>query len=712
MSAKRRRRRAVRRERAVDSNNGLDPVMRELLDIDVAVEQGRLPGRLQEIRRVAAGEPDPIVHAVMKAELTRELKRHGIRDAADIAKAVFNHGERDRGDSAASDQRPSSTRPRLNADDLDLERITNLTWDVINRENEAKPELFAVGGVPSRIETAGGASVIRPLTIDRCRNQLGKISDWRHQDGRHALPPLHVVRNLLAHAKPPLPPLERVVGAPVFAADGSLLVDPGYHPAARVYYEPDGLVVPPVAETPTDDDVAQAVATLRIPISEFPFTSDSERAHALAFGLLPYARAMIAGPTPLCLFEKPTPRTGASLLVSALSLPVLGRPVAPMTAARDDDEWRKRITARLIGGPAIVLIDNLRDRLDSQHLSAVLTAWPSWSDRPMGLSEVREIPVRCAWAATGNNPALSNEMAGRVVRCRLDRKTDRPWEWTPRIPRLLDWETQRRAELVHAALTIIRAWIVRGRPPAAAAPTLPGFEEYCHVIGGTLSVAKIPGFLGNRDEVYALADAEGAEIRRLLRLWFERFAEAEVGVAQIFPLADEVDFPLTGKTERGLKTSLGARIGALRDRRYRLDGTVEVTVALAGELNRAARWRLIRAAGAGKGSLGSQVHSADSGEGGEQGNLTNLDEPFTDPEAAPAWVIGDDDHGDLEDETPRGVPDAEDAPWLIYCRTCGGNRYWQSTVGVVTCAGCHVPPSAEHVARWWTATATEGKGRL
>lgn len=551
------------------------------------------------------------------------------------------------------EKRASAALPRIDADNLDLPGVAELAWAALQAANEPKPFLYLVGGVPSRIDTPSGAPArVRPLTPDRLRYHLARAADWRRNREQPALPPEHVARDLLAHPAPPLPPLDRIVGAPVFAADGTLLLEPGYHRAARIFYEPSGLVIQPIPETPTDDDIRWAREALAEPVADFPFVSEAERAHAYAFELLPFLRAVIAGPTPLTLFEKPTPRTGASLLVSVLTLPILGRPVAVMTAAREGDEWRKRIFAALLGGSAVIVIDNLRARLDSEHLSSVLTAWPCWKDRRMGLSEMPEVPNLAAWAATANNPALSHEMAGRVARCRLDARTDRPWQRREyRHPKLVEWVTEQRAELVRAALLLIRAWLIRGRPAGRA--TLPGFEAWSSAIGGVLDVAGIPGFLKNVEEVYELADAEGAEDRRLLARWWDRFGGDEVGVAEVFPLTDEVDLPLAGRDDRARRTSLGARLMKLRDRRYVLEtagGTVEVNLQLAGTLQRAARWRLVRVSGAGKGSptfTGSPPETPETPKTAESpaqgGEPVNLGEPFPDPDRPPPdWVIADD----------------------------------------------------------------------
>ena len=73
---------------------------------------------------------------------------------------------------------------------------------------------------------------------------------------------------------------------------------------------------------------------------------------------------MIDGPTPLHLIEKPTPGTGATLMVDAVATIVTGGGVSVMVEGRDDEEWRKRITAKLRQVPSLILIDNLRRQLD------------------------------------------------------------------------------------------------------------------------------------------------------------------------------------------------------------------------------------------------------------------------------------------------------------------------------------------------------------
>jgi hypothetical protein len=230
---------------------------------------------------------------------------------------------------------------------------------------------------------------------------------------------------------------------------------------------------------------------------------------------------MIDGPTPLHLIEKPTPGTGATLMVDVIATVLTGVGASVMTEGRDDEEWRKRITAKLRQIPSLILIDNLREQLDSSALAAALTA-PFWEDRILGQSEMTRLPIRCAWVATGNNPTFSNEMARRLVRIRLDAHTDQPWRRDSfRHPDLLVWVRANRGRLVAACLTLCHAWIVAGRPRGGR--SIGSYEIWAQTLGGVLEVGGIEGFLGNLDEMMAASDSEGGAWRSLISIWWDRF---------------------------------------------------------------------------------------------------------------------------------------------------------------------------------------------
>jgi hypothetical protein len=432
------------------------------------------------------------------------------------------------------------------------------------------------------------------LNEDRLGYELARGATWykvtREGEARPAAPPNRVIKNMLAAPSYPLPSLVSIVRTPVFAPDGSLQMNPGYHPAGRTFYAPSpGFKLPRVATNPTKDEIDQA-KTLIIDelLGEFPFVDQSERANAIALVLDPYIRNLVEEPTPLRLIEAPTPGSGKGLLADVALRPATGTQNNIMPAANDDDEWRKRITAQLMQVPSVIQIDNVTSALESGALAAALTAsW--WNDRRLGANEMVRIPVRCIWLATANNPTMSTELARRTIRIRLDPKVDRPWQRTGfRHEDLRGWVNRNRANLVWASLTIIQAWVAKGQPLGTI--RLGSFERWAATQAGILESAGIEGFLDNLEEFYEASDLEGAIWRQMIGLWFEKFNESEVGVAELFDVAQSVEgFDFGKGSERSQKTSFGMALNRQRDR---VIGDCRVTQTRT--VRRAKKWRLIK----------------------------------------------------------------------------------------------------------------------
>lgn len=482
--------------------------------------------------------------------------------------------------------------PAIDASSKHLPTITAAALEALAAAN-VPPRLFMYGGLPVRLEARDGRTELRRLTEDRMRYELARSAHWfRTTDsGRvDAMPPKAVVQDVLADPALPLPSLDAIVRSPVFGPDGHIQTTPGYHASSRTYYFSAGLNIPQVSETPSSTELTQARHLLvRELLVDFPFVSDSDRAHAVTLLLLPFGRNLIEGPTPLHLIEKPAPGTGATLLINLASLIATGEEAHLMTETRSEDEWRKRITAALLGSPTMITIDNVKRPLDSAALSSALTAL-FWSDRRLGVSENVALPVRTAWAATGNNPVLSHEMARRTIRIRIDAKRDQPeLRETFKHPDLTDWVKRNRSELVWALLTLVCGWIANGRPIDPGVRRLGSYESWTDVIGGILHSAEIPGFLENRAEFYSESDIEGEGLRSLVDAWEGEFGDRAVGVSELWQLIDAKDLPIElgdGK-ERSQKTKLGIHLKQLRDRQFG-----ELRIVASGKLNGAQQWRL------------------------------------------------------------------------------------------------------------------------
>ena len=474
---------------------------------------------------------------------------------------------------------PTETLPTLRADNGDLARAVDRAWGVLLESNRI-PWLFRAGGLPSWVVPDDeGRPMVAPLTEERLRHILAKLANWRRLNAKGdivpAHPPTSQVKSLLATPDPALPVLAGIVTAPVFGRAGVLLTEPGYHADARLLYAPAaGFELPEIPEKPTAQEVAAARSLICDDLlGEFPFTSLAERAHAVALLLLGFLRPMIDGPTPLHLIEKPSAGTGATLMVDAIATILTGTAASVMTEASDDEEWRKRVTAKLRQIPSIVLIDNLRQKLDSSAVAAALTA-PFWEDRILGVSEMARLPIRCVWIATGNNPEFSNEMARRIVRIRLDAHVERPWQRGGfRHPDLMTWVRANRARLVSACLTLCQTWIAAGRPRGTR--TIGSYENWAQTMGGVLQVAGVEGFLGNIEELMEASDADGAVWRSFVSAWWDRFGTAEVGTSDLYELAlaSEPPLPLGSGNENRSAPGSARRLVEMRDRVFDIEGT-------------------------------------------------------------------------------------------------------------------------------------------
>ncbi|MBF0095588.1 MAG: toprim domain-containing protein, partial [Alphaproteobacteria bacterium] len=493
--------------------------------------------------------------------------------------------------------------PVLRADNGNLADLTDACWRVLHDAN-TPPWLFRCGARLSWVERDDdGHPMPVALTEDRVRHILARLVTWLKKaktgDLVPAYPPAGALKDVLATPDPNVPVLAGVVAVPVFGGDGKLITTPGYHPSSRLLYEPPtGFTLPPVPASPSSAEIAAARSLLLDDLlGDFPFTGEAERAHALALLLLPFVRPMISGPTPLHLIEKPSPGTGASLMVEAIAQITTAAPASIMVESREEEEWRKRLTAKLRQAPTLLLIDNLTRRLDSASVAAAITS-TNWEDRILGRSETARLPVRCAWIATGNNPQVSNEIARRSVRIRLDARVDQPWRRDGfRHANLTTWVSGRRSHLIVACLTLVQAWIRAGRPHHAR--SIGGFESWAATLGGILDVAGVPGFLGNLEEMYEAADAEGGIWRTFVSAWWERFGAQGVGIADLYAIALDCEPPLSlgDGSERSQRTRLGRALARMRDRMFAIPGQ-QVRLMLAGERNHSQLWTLASIAAA------------------------------------------------------------------------------------------------------------------
>ena len=341
------------------------------------------------------------------------------------------------------------------------------TTDAVLQVLRDRGELFDFGEGAVSYVAAGRA---RPVSQDWLADHMGRVCEF------YALKtlasgdvievaedaPLGVARAVLAkHGERGFKTLVAVVTAPTLRADGSVLDVPGHDAESGLLYFSDDPNPPKVPLNPTPDDALAALRFLWRPFAQFPLVDDVARGVVL-HGLLTAAIRAALPTAPGIALDAPAAGTGKTLLARCIGIVATGTEPAVLPPADDDAETRKRLFAALREGARVLLWDNVREPLGCAALDAFLTAG-TFSDRILGVSETATLPNRAQFIATGNNLRLTGDTCRRVFLARLDAESETPYA------RDFDFDPAQRIgnermQYVVAALTIIRSYIVAGRP--------------------------------------------------------------------------------------------------------------------------------------------------------------------------------------------------------------------------------------------------------
>jgi len=432
-------------------------------------------------------------------------------------------------------------RPRVDISDPPLE-MKESALEALGVRNDP-PVVFARGNELVRVAHDEHGHRIELFDRPKLRHRLEEVACWERGTRAGSLevpPPQHVTDDLLVHGdlSKRFPIVEAVLTSPTFAPDGTLVATDGYNAAARVFVDLGDLEI---AERPS---VAEAKRLLFDDLlGDFPFVADVEnkerdkndadvpqadkvsadRANALALLLLPLVRPLISGTTPLHHIGSPEPGTGKGLLTDMLLVCVNGESAAKFAPATDDAEWRKRLTAALVEGRQVVIIDNIVQKLDSPSLASVLTS-ATYQDRVLGHTRLVTLPNRAIWICTGNNVTMSAEIARRCVNIRLDSNVERPWTRDGfRHPDLRGWAKENRGRIVAAGIALVQAWLDAGRPLPSIA--FGDYGNWASVMGGILANAGVEGFLENADQRFDEMDAEREQLEAFVSAWWVAHGE-------------------------------------------------------------------------------------------------------------------------------------------------------------------------------------------
>jgi hypothetical protein len=333
--------------------------------------------------------------------------------------------------------------------------------------------------------------LIHPLKHLRIRDLLTEVARFENRyklrsggtEWRVAHPPDWCPK--MVHARGQWPALRRLAGvteAPSLRPDGSVIQRPGYDRETGYLYIPND-EFPRVPDRPSHDDAMRALETLREVFQDFPFASEADRSVSLACVLTLIARPAIRGPVPAFIFGASTAGSGKGLLADCCGTIATGRTPAKMGFSHDEVEREKVLAAYALNGCPCICFDNVTGSFGSAALDRCLTADNTVGLRPLGKSEIRELPWRAVVLVTGNNLDVVGDTSRRVLRSTLEPPEERPEEREGFAHHpLLPWVAKRRPLLVVAALTLLRAFVVAGRPKQPGVKAWGSFEEWSSLV--------------------------------------------------------------------------------------------------------------------------------------------------------------------------------------------------------------------------------------
>ena len=381
---------------------------------------------------------------------------------------------------------------------------------------------------------------IVPADIYWTRTYLESLAKWTRYDARTKkwmttdLPSDIPRRLLAARGEWSVPELNGTIRAPIIRPDGSLLNCPGYDHNTGLFLIPslDPEQYPDIPEFPDFAQVSAALDRLWEPFEQFPFVDNLSRANQLA-ALLTAAVRPVLETAPAFAWNAYRAGTGKSKAAKATAwLQGCEPEESPWSEAAE--EQRKRIMSALIAGSPTILLDNISVRLESDALSALLTA-ARYRDRRLGSNDEPSLPARVLVTATGNNLRFVGDLNRRFLSITIDHAVERPerlvFSFDP-VERM----RERWLEYRGAALTILRGFLAAGAPArgdggAGSYKQWDALIRQCVVWIRDQQLASFglddPSKAFTRN--YAV-DPETAKLRALLHAWHERHLDKHVGV--------------------------------------------------------------------------------------------------------------------------------------------------------------------------------------
>lgn len=352
-------------------------------------------------------------------------------------------------------------------------------------------------------------------------------------------------------------------------ADGTILQTPGYDTASGLLYDPGDVKFPVVPEKPTREEALEALESLKAPFREYQLPTSADVSVLLSAVIASVVRRVLPS-APLFAIDAPTAGSGKTLLCETVGVIAAGYKPTIISQVKTPEEDEKRLASILMAGDAVVVIDNCERQLGGDTLYSMLTS-EVIASRILGKSEMKQVLTNVLVMATGNNLEIVGDLGRRTLICRIDTGAERPDQIEHSFDPIEE-ALSNRPHLVTAALTVLRAYVVEGRPNRM---TPMGSFEGWNFVRETLV------WLGEADpavtrETAIADDPRKNELAEPLDLWNDALGSRAVTLAEVVDEADNAPgsaaealyLALAERTSRHVfnTRSVGRYLGRHKDR--------------------------------------------------------------------------------------------------------------------------------------------------
>lgn len=411
---------------------------------------------------------------------------------------------------------------------------------------------FLRGGRVATVSREGGALAIDYVTPEAMRSIPEKyyaLFAWRSDGrGKPMLKPSTMTREQAAallecSAREALPDLRGLSGCPLLLGDGRV-IGPGFDPVSGIYVTGGAW--------PDDVPLEEAVEALLGIIGDVDFLSAGDRSRGIAALLTPALR--LGGHlrhVPIDVAEADQSQSGKGYR-QKLEAAIYGEELQPVTqrAQGGVGSLDESLAGRLHAGRPFIQLDNLRGKVDSPYLEAMLTADQAFPVRIPHRGEVMVDPSRFVILATSNAVEMTPDLANRSSIIRI-RKRPEGYQFKRYAEGdVLDHVRARQSYYLGCVFAVIRAWIEAGRPQTGESRH--DFRPWARTMDWIVqNIFKAAPLMDGHKEAKARVSDPGMTFVRAIAVAIDQSGDLGEGrsASEIYELAEANSIPIPGLRE-------------------------------------------------------------------------------------------------------------------------------------------------------------------